>query len=239
MAEVGGRPLLWHIMKIYSGYGVDEFVLCLGYKGEVIRRYFVDYDALNTDVTLSLGSKDVIRHGLSHDERKWSVTLAETGADTMTGGRIKRAMRYVDEDTFLVTYGDAVGDINVTALVDFHHRHGRLATVTAIHPHSRFGRLDLEDGDDQVHSFAEKPPRAEGWVNGGFFVFQRGVAEYLDGDACVLEQEPLARLAADGQLMAFRHDGYWQSLDTIRDAELLREAWKRGDAPWARWKEWS
>lgn len=238
MVEIGGRPILWHIMKIYSAFGFDEFVLCLGYKGDVIRRYFMDYDVFNTDVTVELGTKQVIRHNLSHEESKWSVTLAETGARSMTGGRIRHAMKYLDDDTFMVTYGDAVADVDVAALLAFHRRHGKLATITAIHPPSRFGKLDIDDAGVAVKSFAEKPIGGEGWVSGGFFVLERRVAEYLGGDDCVFEQEPLARLAADGQLAAYHHDGYWQCLDTVRDAELLRETWDTGAAPWARWKSW-
>lgn len=238
MVEIGYRPILWHIMKIYSEHGFDDFVLALGYKGDVIRRYFVNYDILNTDVTVDLRSKELVRHDLTHDEATWTVTLAETGPSTMTGGRIKRAMKYIEGDTFLATYGDAVADVDVTALVDFHRRQGKLATVTAIHPPSRFGRLQLDAGGTMVEGFAEKPPGDEGWVSGGFFVFERGIQDYLDGDDCVLEREPLARLAAEGQLAAYRHDAYWQCLDTVRDAEMLREAWDGGRAPWAHWMGW-
>jgi glucose-1-phosphate cytidylyltransferase len=236
MVEIGGRPILWHIMKTYSHHGFNEFVLCLGYKGDVIRRFFMEYDALNCDVTVDLGTREVTRHNPGYDELGWKVTLAETGPTSMTGGRVRRALRYVDGETFMLTYGDAVADVDIAELLGFHRAHGRLATVTAVHPPSRFGRLEIDPGEARALSFAEKPAGAEGWVSGGYFVFQREIADYLDGDDCILEGEPLARLAADDQLMVYSHPGYWQCLDTIRDAELLRAAWDSGEAPWVRWK---
>ncbi|HZT05928.1 MAG TPA: glucose-1-phosphate cytidylyltransferase [Chloroflexota bacterium] len=235
MVTVGERPMLWHIMKIYSHYGFNEFVLCLGYKGDHIRRYFLEYDVLNCDVTVDLGTKEIIRHDRTHDEHNWRVTLAETGQATMTGGRIQRALRYVDDDTFLATYGDGVADVNINALVAFHRSHGRLATVTAVQPSPRFGRIELDDTKQLVREFSEKPVGSEAWINGGFFVFDRRITRYLDGDSCVLEQGPLVRLAEEGQLAVFRHRGYWQCVDTLRDLQALNDDWARGDAPWKIW----
>jgi glucose-1-phosphate cytidylyltransferase len=235
MVEIGARPMLWHIMKIYSHYGFNDFVLCLGYKGDYIRRYFLEYDALNCDVTVDLGTKEVVRHDRVHDEQNWRVTLAETGQSTMTGGRIKRALRYVDEDLFLATYGDGLAGIDLTALLEFHRKHGRTATVTAVQPPPRFGKINLGDTDDLARGFSEKPKGSEGWTNGGFFVFNRSIEKYLDGDGCVLEQEPLSQLAREEQLMVYRHDGFWTCVDTLRDLDAVNQQWARGDAPWKVW----
>src|SRR4051794_2297749 len=187
MVAIGERPMIWHIMKIYSHYGYNEFVLCLGYKGDYIRRYFLEYDALNCDVTVDLATKEVLRHDRVHDEQNWRVTLAETGLPTMTGGRIRRALRYVDGDIFLATYGDGIGNINIANLVEFHKSQGCMATVTAVQPPPRFGQINLADTEQVARGFSEKPQGSEGWMNGGFFVFNRELERYLDGDACVLE----------------------------------------------------
>jgi glucose-1-phosphate cytidylyltransferase len=235
MVEIGERPMLWHIMKIYSHYGFNDFVLCLGYKGDHIRRYFLEYDALNCDVTVDLGTKEVVRHDRVHDEQNWRVTLAETGLATMTGGRIKRALRYLDEDTFLATYGDGLSDVNIASLLEFHRHQGRIATVTAVQPPPRFGRIAVDDSQDVARGFAEKPRDSEGWMNGGFFIFNREIESYLGADDCVLEQEPLMRLAQDGQLAVYRHHGYWHCVDTMRDLEAVNQEWSRGDARWKIW----
>ena len=235
MVEVGQRPVLWHIMKIYGYYGFNDFVLCLGYKGDHIRRYFLEYDALNCDVTVDLGTREVTKHGRAHDEQNWRVTLAETGLATLTGGRLLRALSYVDGDTFMATYGDGVANVDIPALVDFHRAHGKLATVTAVQSPPRFGRIELDDSKHMARAFSEKPIGGEGWMNGGFFVFNRGVAAYLDGDECALESGPLGRLAEEGELAVFPHPGYWQCVDTVRDLQILNHDWAQGGAPWKVW----
>lgn len=234
MVEVGGRPILWHIMKAYSHYGSKDFILCLGYKGDVIRNYFLRYDLLNSDFTVELGSKRITLHNSFHDEHEWRVSLRETGLNTMTGGRVKRIENWIDEDTFMLTYGDGVADVDLHALLAFHIEKGRIATVTTVRPVARFGELQV-DGDLAV-SFQEKPQVNEGWINGGFFVFNRRIFDYLDGDQCVLEREPMERLAAEGQLAAYRHDGYWRCMDTLRDVELLNQEWEEHRAPWRVWE---
>jgi len=236
MVEVGGRPLLWHIMKMYAHYGFQEFVLCLGYKGEQIRQYFLDYEAMTRDVTIHLGHPSrVTLHGNAIEP--WTITLADTGASALTGARVKRIEPYVTGDTFLLTYGDGVADVNLEALVAFHRRHGRLGTVTGVRPASRFGELVTSGG--QVIEFSEKPSAAPGrYINGGFFVFNRPVFDYLwDDDGCVLEREPLERLAKDGQLQMYPHDGYWQCMDTPRDLQHLTEAWQQPAPPWKVWAD--
>jgi glucose-1-phosphate cytidylyltransferase len=235
MVEVGGRPLLWHVMKLYAHFGHDEFVLALGYKGEVIREYFLNYEAMTRDVTVRLGAEPKLT---LHDgpAESWTVTLADTGQTAMTGARVKRVERYVDADAFLATYGDGVADIDLTRLVEFHRRHGRIATVTGVRPPSRFGELVTRG--TRVVEFSEKPTTSGGgYINGGFFVFDRRVFAYLsDDDGCVLEREPLERLAKDGELEMYLHDGYWQCMDTPRDLQHLHEAWQRG-APWKVWRD--
>ena len=234
MVEVGGRPLLWHIMKAYAAHGFNEFVCCLGYRGDVIKRYFLDYHALRSDVTVSLGDGSVsYANGEVED---WQVSLVDTGERTMTGARIRRVAHMLgDSDVFMCTYGDGLADIDLSALLAFHRAHGRLATVTGVFPPSRFGEL-VTDGE-RVTSFAEKPSGASR-ISGGFFVFDRAVMERLSPDpACVLEREPLERLAADGQLCVYHHDGFWQCADTVRDVEMLRGLWDAGAAPWRVWED--
>jgi glucose-1-phosphate cytidylyltransferase len=232
MVEVGGKPVLWHIMKLYAHYGFLDFVICAGYRGSMIKEYFLNYEALTNDFTIQLGSrKDIAFHG-AHLESDWAVTVVDTGAETPTGGRVKRIEPFVDEPTFMVTYGDGLADVDVGALLAFHRAHGRLATLTAVQPVSRFGILDLAP-DGTVEAFREKP-RSLDWVNGGFFVFERGVFDYLCDDH-VLEQQTLEGLTRDGQLVAYRHDGFWQPVDTYRELNLLNGLWAKG-APWRCWQ---
>lgn len=233
MVHIGGRPILWHIMKTYSHHGFDEFILCLGYKGEQIRAYFANYPVMNSDLRVHIGSQRVELLEPLHDERNWSVTLAETGEDTLTGGRIKRAAKYIQGERFLATYGDGVSDVDLRRLVDFHLAHGRAATVTGVHPSSRFGELRVREGS--VEAFKEKPELKDGWVSGGYFIFERRVLGYL-GDDTALEGAPLERLAAEGELVMYPHEGYWQSMDTLRDVRALNERWRAGDAPWRVWQ---
>lgn len=232
MVEVGGRPILWHIMKNFASFGLTEFVVCAGYRGEVIKDYFLNYDARTNDFTAFLGDASRIEYHNGHDETDWMVTVADTGALTMTGGRVKRTQKYVD-GRFMVTYGDGLADVDINALLAFHESHGKLATVTTIRPLSRFGVMDLAD-DGRVRQFREKP-QTEDYVNAGFFVFEPEVFDFLDED-CVLEQEPLERLASQDQLMAYRHEGFWQPMDTYREFTMLNEMWERGEAPWKMWK---
>ena len=236
LVDVGGRPILWHIMKGYAHHGHRAFVLCLGYRGHMIKEYFLNYEAMNNDFTIQLGQQHrVIPHG-AHGEQDFRVTLADTGPETQTGGRIARVRNYIDaeasHDAFMATYGDGLADIDLGALAEFHRSHGKLATLTAVRPPSRYGVLEL-DGD-RVATFAEKP-QLEGWVSAGFFVFDRRVFDYLGGDDCVLEREPLTRLAAEGQLMVYRHDGFFFAMDTYREYKLLNDLWDRGEAPWRVW----
>ncbi len=235
MVEVGGRPLLWHIMKIYAHYGHNEFVLCLGYKGEQIKQYFLNYEAMTRDVTVRLGpDSQVTLHGPTVEP--WTVTLADTGLTAMTGARVKRVERYIRGDTFMLTYGDGVADVDLHKLAAFHRGHGRLATVTGMRPPSRFG--ELFTSGTRVVEFSEKPSVSRGYVSGGFFVFNRGVFDYLSADdSCVLEREPLERLAKDGQIEMFPHDGYFQCMDTPRDLQHLTEAWQQGAPPWKVWAD--
>lgn len=232
MVPIGGKPILWHIMKIYAAYGHKDFILCLGYKGEVIKRYFLDYEAMNRDFTVTLGARHRIEFHDGHDEEDFRVTLADTGLETPTGGRIKRVERYVHGETFFVTYGDGVADIDLDVLLRYHREKGRIATVTGVRPFSRFGVVEIGE-DGLVRSFREKP-QVDGLVSGGFFVFERAVFEYLD-EQSVLEREPLERLAADGQLAIYPHPGFWHCMDTRTDRQRLEELWARGEAPWKVW----
>ena len=232
MVEIGGRPILWHIMRGYAARGFTEFVLALGYKSETIKRYFLDYYHLEGHLTVSLGSGKVEAHDGARED--WTVHLVDTGLATQTGGRVKRLAGWLRGGTFMLTYGDGVSDVNVADLLAFHRRHGKLATVTAVRPPARFGGL-LFDGD-LVSEFTEKPQVGEGWINGGFFVMEPAVLDYIQGDETYLEREPLERLARDGQLAAFRHGGFWQCMDTLRDLKLLESLWERGRAPWTVWR---
>lgn len=234
MVEVGGRPILWHIMKSYAHFGFKEFILCLGYKGTQIKEYFLNYEAMNSDFTIRLGRQNLISYHGAHSEQDFSVTLVDTGQETLTGGRVLRTKPFVDDDTVMVTYGDGLSDIDIGALVKFHKSHGKLATVTTVKPVSRFGVLDVA-GSGQVESFAEKP-QMDGWASAGFFVFNRRVYDYLTGDTCILEREPMERLAQDGQLMAYRHEGFFFAMDTYREYQRLNELWTAGEAPWKVWE---
>ncbi len=228
MVEIGGRPILWHIMRGYAARGFKEFVLALGYKHEVIKRYFLDYYRLQSHLTVSLGTGAVDVHYGEHDD--WTVHLVDTGLGTQTGGRVKRLSNWLCDGTFMLTYGDGVSDVNVADVLAFHRRHSKLATVTAVRPSARFGEI-LFDGE-LVSEFTEKPQAGEGWINGGFFVMEPGVLDYIQGDETYLEHEPLERLAKDGQLLAYRHAGFWQCMDTLRDLKLLESLWESGRAPW-------
>jgi glucose-1-phosphate cytidylyltransferase len=230
MVEIGGKPLLWHIMQIYASYGYNDFLVACGYKGEMIKEYFHNYFIHNTDYFISL--RDGTREVINTNGIDWRIGMIDTGIETMTGGRILRLRRWVGAETFMVTYGDGVSDVDIAALVAFHRRHGRLATVTAVRPPARFGALALEG--DRVAEFSEKPQAGEGWINGGFFVFEPEVLAYLEDDRTILEREPLERLAREGQLTAYCHPGFWQPMDTLRDRQLLEALWASG-APWKRW----
>ncbi len=234
LVDVGRKPILWHIMKSYAHHGFRDFVLCLGYRGRMIKEYFLDYEAMNNDFTIRLGGRHEVEYHGVHDEQDFRVTLADTGLDAMTGGRLARVRRYLDGDAFMATYGDGLADVDLRALLKFHHAHGKLATVTAVAPISRFGVLDL-DADGRVCRFAEKP-RTDGWASAGFFVFDRRVLDYLGGDDCVLEHEPLQRLAAEGQLVAYKHDGFFFAMDTYREYKMLNDLWDGGSAPWKVWE---
>ena len=231
MIEIGGFPIIWHIMKEYYEQGVDEFIICAGYKQHVIKEYFADYFLHRSDVTFDFtnGGKTIIHESSSE---KWKITVVDTGLHTMTGGRIKRIKKYGDEPFFL-TYGDGVSDVNVKQLFEFHKSHGKLATITAVHPVGRFGVLDLKG--DQIASFGEKTESKTDWINGGYMVLDPKVIDYISGDNTTFEKEPLEKLSADGQLMAYKHSGYWQCMDTLRDKTKLEELWNSGDAPWKIW----
>lgn len=229
MVEIGGRPILWHVMSTYARYGFREFVVACGYKGEVIKEYFSDFFFHHSDFTVDLHSGD--RTVARQSSPDWRVHLVDTGTDTMTGGRLLRLKSQLSEGTFMMTYGDGLSDVNIEELVAFHRKHGKLATVTAVHPPARFGGIEL-DGE-RVAFFSEKPQTSVGWINGGFFVLEPGVLDYIDGPSTLFERAPLERLAADGQLMAFRHDGFFQPMDTIREKRLLEDLWATGQAPWA------
>lgn len=233
MVPIGGRPILWHIMKIFAARGHKEFILCLGYKGEVIKDYFRNYHWNTSDVTLKLGARPEVRYHTNHDEEDWSVTLLDTGQNTQTGGRLKRALDFVPDEDFLMTYGDGLTDSDINAAVRHHRESGAIATLTATRPAGRFGELGI--AGDRVTSFHEKPEAEDAFVNGGFFVFQRKIGEYLTGDDCILEREPLEGLAREGRLNAFRHRGYWQCMDTYREQQMLDRLWESGKAPWKIW----
>ena len=233
MVEIGGRPLLWHLLKLYSHHGVNDFVICLGYKGYVIKEYFANYFLHMSDVTLDLRSNAMEVH--QNLAEPWRVTLVDTGLATMTGGRLKRVAEYIGDETFLMTYGDGLGDVDLARLVEFHQGHSRLATLTAAQPPGRFGTMQVET-DDRVSSFHEKTDGAQSWINGGFFVLEPRALEYIDGDSTMWEAEPLERLASDGELYAFRHQGFWLPMDTLRDRRRLEALWTTGSAPWKVWE---
>ena len=231
MIEIGGHPILWHIMKTYSHHGINDFVICLGYKGYVIKEFFANYFLHTSNVTFDMANNKMEVH--QHYAEPWRVTLIDTGADTMTGGRLARIKPYLDDDAFCMTYGDGVSDIDIAASVVFHRNHGKKATITAIQPPGRYGALNMEG--DSVRSFQEKPAGDGAWINGGFFVLEPSVLDYIDGDATIFEDKPLQRLAADGELQSFRHTGFWQAMDTLRDKNQLNELWA-GNPPWKVWK---
>jgi glucose-1-phosphate cytidylyltransferase len=233
MVEIGGKPILWHIMKIYSYYGVNEFIVCLGYKGYAIKEYFVNYNRHMSDLTINLQNNDLEIH--NNYSEPWKVTLVNTGDSSMTGGRLKRVASYLDgEDTFCLTYGDGLSNINIVNSIEFHKKHGKLATVAAVQPAGRFGALEIED--NQIRKFQEKPKGDGSFINGGFFVLSRKVLDYIkEGDETIWEQSPLKNLAADGELMSYKHEGFWQPMDTLRDKNYLEELWQQKKAPWKVW----
>jgi glucose-1-phosphate cytidylyltransferase len=231
MVEIGGLPMLWHIMKIYGAGGFEEFVIALGYRADIVKTFFLNYFYLRSDVTIDVARGGVEVHDGDRDD--WKVHLIDTGIDTQTGGRIKRLAPLLGDETFMLTYGDGVADVRIRELVEFHRKHGKLATVTAVRPPARFGGLSFNG--DLVAEFIEKPQIGEGWINGGFFVLEPGVFDYIEGDESVWEQEPLERLADHGELVAFRHEGFWQCMDTLRDKRLLESLWQSGDVPWKVW----
>lgn len=231
MVEIGGRPIIWHIMRHYAHFGFRDFTIALGYKGEVLKKYMLDYCTLNASLTVNLKSGDFVRH--DGDAPDWNVDLVDTGIGTLTGGRIKRLKPYMGDSTFMLTWGDGVSDLDLSALLDFHRSHGRLATVTAVRPPARFGHLELES--DQIVEFSEKSQTKEGWINGAFFVLEPGIFDYIGGDQTAWELQPLENLAKDGQLMAYRHHSFWHCMDTLRDKVLLEGLWEKGDPPWKIW----
>ncbi|MEJ0092995.1 MAG: glucose-1-phosphate cytidylyltransferase [Methylocella sp.] len=231
MVEIGGMPILWHIMKHYHHYGYKEFAVALGYKGEYIKRWFKDYNDLDGSMTIHTGTGAIKRYSSSTPD--WSVDLIETGQKTLTGGRIKRLMDWMGMSTFMLTWGDGVADVNLDKLLAFHRSHGKLATMTAVRPPARYGHIEF-DGN-RVVEFTEKPQASEGWINGAFFVLEPGVRDYIEGDDVMFEHGPMRRLAADGQLMAFRHDSFWQCMDTLREKQILQQLWDNGPAPWKTW----
>ena len=235
MISVGGRPILWHIMKIYSAFGYQDFILALGYKAEVIKQYFLSYRAMQSDFTIRLSNEHTIEY---HDQQyveNWKITFADTGEDAMTGARVARVSKYIKGDTFLLTYGDGLADINIHKLVEFHKAHGQVGTVTGVHAPSRFGKLVMDGENSLVEKFTEKPLESgiSDFINGGYFVFNREFFDYVDTDkSCILEREPLEKLAKDGKLAAYQHNGYWQCMDTYRDWSMLEHLWQSGNAPW-------
>jgi len=236
MIKIGERPILWHIMKIYGTFGYTDFIICLGYKGEMIKEYFLNYKFVNSDFTITLGRHDEIKVHGKNSEDHWAVTLADTGLEAQTGSRIKKIGKYIDGETFMVTYGDGVADINIKDLLLFHKSHKKIGTLTGVHPQSRFGELRIKGS--RIVEFSEKPNITSGYINGGFFVFDREIFDYLrNDDDCALEKEPLEILAREGQLMVYSHDGFWQCMDTVRDMRLLNDLWAQGNAPWKIWED--
>jgi glucose-1-phosphate cytidylyltransferase len=231
MVEIGGRPLLWHIMHIYSHFGFKDFIICLGYKGNMIKQYFLNYEAMNNDFTVQLGNRKAIQYHNNHKEADWNVTLVDTGEDSQTGARVKKVKSYIDGNTFMLTYGDGVSNVNIKDLLEYHKSHGKIGTMTGVHPPSRFGELVLNE--NRVELFSEKPQTMKGLINGGFFVFNKSFFDYLDNDdGCILEKKPLENLSTDGELMVYPYEGFWQCVDTYRELEVLNKMWKSSDAPW-------
>lgn len=232
MVEIGGKPILWHIMNIYSAFGINEFVIAAGYKAEVIKDYFLNFYAINNDITIDLSNGKTIVH--DGNQPKWKVHVIDTGLHTQTGGRLKRLKRWLEnEELFMFTYGDGVADIDINALMAFHRSHGKLATVTTVRSPARFGRIVFDE--DRVVNFYEKPEAAEGWINGGYFILSPKVIDYIDGDETVWERDPIEKLARDGQLMGYRHYGFWSCMDTLKEKNFLEELWGSGKAPWKIW----
>jgi glucose-1-phosphate cytidylyltransferase len=235
LVEIGGKPIVWHIMKMFGQQGLRDFILCLGYKGSSIKEYFLNYEAMNNDIEIQLGARSQVRYLGEHPEQDYRVTLADTGATAGTGARIAKVKRHVDGERFMVTYGDGLANVNLPELHKFHKSHGKLATVTMVRVPGRFGVIEAGDSGE-VQRFREKPSRDDGWISAGFFVFERGVFDYLStDDVCMLEREPLERLTRDGQLMGYRHDGDFNPMDTYRDHVALNELWASGKAPWKNW----
>ncbi|MFA6054899.1 MAG: glucose-1-phosphate cytidylyltransferase [Thermodesulfovibrionales bacterium] len=232
MIEIGDKPLIWHIMKTYSYYGFNDFIVCLGYKGYIIKEYFANYFLHQSDITIDLDKNRIEAHDSKAEP--WKITLVDTGLNTLTGGRIKRVRKYLNKNTFMLTYGDGVGDIDIRRLLDFHKNHGKYATITAVQPPGRFGSMNLGDGDN-VLSFQEKPKGDNAWINGGFFVLEPQVMDYIEGDETLWEKEPLERLAKDGQLLAYKHYGFWKPMDTLRDKTELENLWNSEKSPWNVW----
>lgn len=231
MVEIGGRPMLWHIMHLYAHHGLSEFILALGYKAEMVREYFLHYHHAARDLTVRLADGNATTHGAAVED--WTIHMIDTGLSTQTGGRLIRLKKWIGDEPFCLTYGDGVSDVDITKLLAFHKAHGKLATVTAVRPNARFGAIDL-DGD-AVRAFAEKDQTSEGWINGGFFVLSPKVLDYIDGEDTLWERDPLERLAAAGELQAFRHQGFWSPMDTLRDVNQLQAHWDSGNAPWKTW----
>lgn len=231
MVEVGGKPMLWHIMNIYAAHGFKEFVVALGYKGEIIKDYFLNYHYHSRSLTVQLRTGGVTAHNIEGED--WTVHLLDTGAETNTGGRVKRLAEFIGKETFMLTYGDGVSDVNIPALIEFHKKQKRLVTLTAVRPPARFGQMVIEE--DRVVQFHEKPQIGEGWINGGFFVLEPGITEYIAGDQTAWEFESLKQLAAEGEVSAYQHEAFWQCMDTVRDVHLLNKLWQEGNAPWKIW----
>ncbi|WP_419662190.1 RfbF: glucose-1-phosphate cytidyltransferase [Desulfosarcina variabilis str. Montpellier] len=232
MVEIGGKPILWHIMNIYSHYGFNDFIIALGYKGEFIKKYMVDYCSLSSDLTVDMKNGEVKQN--QRTKTDWTVRLIDTGLKTQTGGRIKRLAPYIGDETFMLTWGDGVCNIDLFALIDFHKSHGKLATMTAVRPPARYGHIDIEN--KIVKEFSEKPQTGEGWINGAFFVLEPEIFDYINGDETVWEKEPLEKLSRDRQLMAYQHQSFWQCMDTLREKYILEDLWQTGNAPWKIWE---
>lgn len=233
MVEIGGKPILWHIMNIYSYYDINEFIICCGYKGYMIKEYFTNYFMYMSDLTIDLYSGDVQYHNSKAES--WKVTLIDTGLNTLTGGRIKRIREYIGNETFMVTYGDGVADVNISELIEYHKDSKKIATVTAVQPSGRFGALNIDSSNNGVNKFIEKPDGDGSWINGGFFVLEPEVFNYIEGDSTIFEREPLGKLAEHGQLCAYKHRGFWKPMDTLRDKIELENLWDKGEAPWKLW----